>query len=614
MNKKISLVLFCLFTFFLFNLNCYAYDYDILNYDIDIVVNENNLLKIKETIEVNFNEYRHGIYRTIPLVNDVTRIDGSHEKNRVVISNVKVNENFSKFRENGEIKLQIGDADNTIIGDKTYVISYDYFLGNDKNVNYDELYYNIIGTSWDTEIKNVSFKITMPKSFDVSKLGFTHGKYLSSFSDGIDYSLDGKVIKGFYSNILMPGEALTVRLELDEGYFIKDTWQNHISELFWYIVPVIFVFISYCLWNKYGRDEQVVETVEFYPPKGCNSLDVAYLYKGYVNSKDTISLLIYLANKGYVKIEETDDDKFVITKIKDYDGDNKEESLFLKGLFKKGDSVKKSDLENDFYRTINKVVGSISNLKNHNLIFEKMSYVVRFFIFCMMFITLIFSTIFSYLNYRQFDYIGVVLLWAFVISIISILVGKIFDHFNSKFSLVCTIIIELFVVFFALMIMYNYDFYGFYDVVYSIGLVISYISFIFLFLFYLIITKRTNYGVEILGKLRGFKTFLETAEKDRLEALVMDNPSYFYDILPYTYVFDLSKVWIDQFEDIAIEPPNWYVGSSNFNVLSFGDSLERTVNSATTAMTSTPQSDYSGGGSGGGFSGGGSGGGGGGSW
>ncbi|MCI5521062.1 MAG: DUF2207 domain-containing protein, partial [Tenericutes bacterium] len=48
--------------------------------------------------------------------------------------------------------------------------------------------------------------------------------------------------------------------------------------------------------------------------------------------------------------------------------------------------------------------------------------------------------------------------------------------------------------------------------------------------------KRTKYGNEMLGKLKGFKNFLETVEKEKLESLVMENPNYFYDILPYTYV------------------------------------------------------------------------------
>ena len=44
--------------------------------------------------------------------------------------------------------------------------------------------------------------------------------------------------------------------------------------------------------------------------------------------------------------------------------------------------------------------------------------------------------------------------------------------------------------------------------------------------------KRTEYGTEVLGRLRGFRTFLQTAEKDRLETMVEREPQYFYNILP----------------------------------------------------------------------------------
>ena len=121
--------------------------------------------------------------------------------------------------------------------------------------------------------------------------------------------------------------------------------------------------------------------------------------------------------------------------------------------------------------------------------------------------------------------------------------------------------------------------------------------------------KRTPYGNEILGKIRGFKRFLETAEKEKLEAMVMENPTYFYDILPYTYVLGISDKWISQFETIALQAPDWYSSTNSFNVTTFGSFMNSTMYSAKTAMISSPSES-----SGGGSSGGGSGGGGGGSW
>lgn len=157
------------------------------------------------------------------------------------------------------------------------------------------------------------------------------------------------------------------------------------------------------------------------------------------------------------------------------------------------------------------------------------------------------------------------------------------------------------------------------DVMYLITYIIGIISIAVLILFAKIMPKRTPYGNEMLGKLRGFKRFLETAEKPQLEALVNENPEYFYNILPYTYSLGVSEVWMNQFETIAMQAPDWYVGYDTFSMYEFNHFMNDTMRSAQIAMSASPSSDSGGsssGGSssGGGSSGGGSGGGGGGSW
>ena len=123
----------------------------------------------------------------------------------------------------------------------------------------------------------------------------------------------------------------------------------------------------------------------------------------------------------------------------------------------------------------------------------------------------------------------------------------------------------------------------------------------------------------MLGKIRGFKRFLETARKEELEILVEENPSYFYDILPYTYVLGVSSKWIKKFETMNLRSPDWYDSANAFTVSDFGRSINNAFNTTNSAMSSSPSSSGSssgggGGSSGGGFSGGGSGGGGGSSW
>ncbi|MGL5934223.1 MAG: DUF2207 family protein, partial [Cetobacterium sp.] len=134
---------------------------------------------------------------------------------------------------------------------------------------------------------------------------------------------------------------------------------------------------------------------------------------------------------------------------------------------------------------------------------------------------------------------------------------------------------------------------------------------------------KTDYGRQILGRVLGFKRFLETAEKNKLELLLKDNPAYFYNILPYTIVLGVSELWADKFKELVVEPPQWYGGGSGignvFLLSTFMRGFNKSVGALNDNMLSSPKSatNYGGGGGssvGGGSSGGGAGGGGGGSW
>lgn len=623
MNRKIINLLFCIFTFFLFSLNCYANDYDITKYDVEIVVDEHNKYSIKENIDTYFNVSKHGIVRRIPLYNNIIRQDGTRERNRVLISNVHVNEEFASSRENNNYVLKIGSADKTLTGKHSYSISYDYDIGLDKNNKYDELYFNIIGTEWDTNISNVTFKITMPKEFDASKLGFSYGEYGESNTDNISYDVDGNVITGSFDRTLLAGEGLNVRLELPEGYFIRKSVSSSLLECWYYIIPILGVLFSYLIWKKYGKDDQVVDIVSFYPPENMNSLDVAFAKKGSVNSNDAVSLLVYLASKGYIKIVEDKKSKsrFTIQKVKEYDGNNKEEELFFRGLFKKvWDSISSDELNESFYLTINSILTKKNSTANRKEIFNNKSSNKRYILFLFMLITSSLSTIIPALGYKLSDVIFSIIICNLIGIVALIIVAIIYDNNCTKKGLNSALGFAFFFV--LALAVANFTIIGFeyiyYDTVYLIGFILCMVCTYLIYFFYLIVTKRTEYGNKVLGEVNGFKKFLETAEKDKLESLVHDDPSYFYNILPYAYVLGVSDAWIKQFEGIAIAPPDWYESADTFDYYRFNRSLNRTIHSASRVMNSVPHSSggsSSGGGfSGGGFSGGGSGGGGGSSW
>lgn len=613
---KLSFMLCIFFSLFaICNISKAANGYTIKTYDVKMVVNEDNTFDITETITTDFTQSKHGIYRKIPTKNTVNRVDGTSSKNRAKITNIKVNEKFSTTTENGYKVIKIGDANKTLTGEHTYVISYTYDIGKDKLKDADELYYNLIGTEWDTTINYLTFTIQMPKKFDKEKLGFSAGTYGSTNSSSVEYIVDDNRIEGFYTGFLRQGEGLTVRLTLPEGYFVRGSGNADGYVIGVIIVSIIFVVISAILWKIYGRDNKVVETVEFYPPEGMNSAELSFLYNGNVDDKGIISLLIYLANKGYLKIEDLGTksfsygNNFRITKLKEYAGNNENERIFFNGLFKRKNSVTNEDLYDRFYTTIDKIKRRINSKENKKKIFEPSSTKNIVWLVLMCIVIFILITVKPVIEYGDPESMIFALLFpaigfGFALGMI---LGKT-KVFEKIFGLFWGIFFGG--VPWALMVLPILIDEPKYFALYAIGLICVAIIIFFI----KIMPKRTPYGNEVLGKIKGFKGFLEVAEKEQLEELVSQNPQYFYYILPYTYALGVSDKWVKQFETIAIQEPNWYYSQTGFSVSSFGTFMSSTMKSAQNTMTSSPSSSGGGGSSGGGFSGGGSGGGGGGSW
>lgn len=617
-------------------------DYVIDKYNVDIIVNENNSLDITENISVYFNKEKHGIVRIIPYKNEISRLNGTNSQVLGQISNIEINDNYTQKKENKSLYLYIGSKEKTKIGSQNYKIKYTYNLGKDVSNDYDELYFNIIGTNWDTVIGNVTFSITMPKDFDSSKLGFSSGPYGSTENDKIIYQLDGNKIIGNYNGILDINNGITIRCELPEGYFVNEKYEIQIDDLIVFIMPLIFLFISIMTWYFSGKDNKIVETVEFYPPENLNSLEIAYLYKGYVTDEDVISLLIYLACKGYIKISEEEvnllfskQKEIKITYQKDYDGNNINEYLFLQGLFLcknnfnlhnlKDNEVSSVDLYNSFYKTVDKIKDKINNKENKFTIFKKNSLGKRKYIIFMMIISYLIINLYllgDISNSLFFDLVFPLVGFIFMIKMVFGPTQTIYVNGVPKRSKILT---KLFGIVFGLLfggIIWYKDVFSLLkqNQIFLIEYFWGLICILGMFICFKFMPKRTTYGLKVLGKIKGFKHFLETAEKDKLNLLVNENPSYFYDILPYAYVLGVSNKWIKNFEGIILKAPQWYDSTDNFDYITFSSFINSTMHIAQDSMTSKPYDSSNSGGSsddgssGGGSSGGGSGGGGGSSW
>jgi uncharacterized membrane protein len=142
--------------------------------------------------------------------------------------------------------------------------------------------------------------------------------------------------------------------------------------------------------------------------------------------------------------------------------------------------------------------------------------------------------------------------------------------------------------------------------------------------FYHLLKAPTLLGRKIMDKIDGFKMYLGVAEKDRLESIKepTKTPELFETFLPFAIALNVENTWAEKFSDVLESikdesqtySPGWYSGAgwSTLGAAGFSTSLASSFSSTISSSSTAPGS--SSGGSSGGFSGGGGGGGGGGGW
>jgi Predicted membrane protein (DUF2207). len=128
-----------------------------------IKINKDSSILVKESILYDFgSEFKHGIYRTIPVKN-------------IKIKVLEVTDEFNnpyQFKtriRNGILTIQIGDSQKTIAGQHQYNITYQVFNALNFLKDHDELYWNVIGNDWKIPILKAEAEITFPEKIPSDK-------------------------------------------------------------------------------------------------------------------------------------------------------------------------------------------------------------------------------------------------------------------------------------------------------------------------------------------------------------------------------------------------------------------------------------------------------------
>ena len=553
-----------------------ASNFIITDYDIDMVVNEDDTYTITETIDVHFTYPSHGIYRSIPYRTTLIR-DGQESTFYGKVRDFQMLSGQKWKKEaSDEFNIRIGDPDKYESTDTTYKFSYVFDMRGDHLSGADEVYYNMIGTNWEAQsIDHVSFKVTFPKDIDASKVWVKTGSQTE-----VPFESEGsRIIKGdTYENTL---GGLTVRAVLPEGYFTKEAGTSKMPFYVLFVLLLLAAVIGFALWRKYGRDPKLIETAEFYPPKGLSAPEVGYLDEGAISGNHVISMLLSLADKGYLKITEIEvpsgifkkkmKTDYEISMVKEYDGDVIGESTFMEDLFENGarSSVTAKELTNNFYKTVNVIKNQITSHYEGKLYDEKakgFAWVLR----CISVAGVIALVIISRLS------TGAPMLEGGIISGIMLLVFQIsppiagFAGLSSWVNANKGSAIGRFFGFilWAGLILVGWFLAIIFETVMGPQIAFFLIGMLLCFAVMFmgaLCERKTDFYADILGKIRGYKNFLQVAEKDRMEQLAEEDPSYFYKNLAFAFALGVTSVYAKHFAGLAQQPPEWYVTTHDYS-------------------------------------------------
>jgi uncharacterized membrane protein YgcG len=547
-------------------------DYYIKDYFVDLRLEKNGKIKITELLRIHFNVPRHGIYRDLPLEYNVpSNVWGSFLDqlffHKLFIDDIEVrNHPFKKQSFGTGVRLKIGDKDKFVHGEQLYQISYTIENGLLHGDNQTELYWNLIGDYISEEVQHAGFKITLPEGIQIQAgdINVWTGKYGAREQD-VNYELKNGIITGETTESLGRNKAMTVSIRMPSNAVAKfpayRLWFYHLKFLF---IPVLLILGFWYIWWNHGRDTRLADMVGYLPPKNMDPALAGFAIDIKANKRDALALIPYFGANGFLKVDHKKN----------------------KGIFSEDEITlyKLKDLPSNapahqkvFFNALfkNRDIVALSSLKEkfHSNLLQTLDSIGDTVLSSDYFIP---KTVSIYRNS----------IW---IVIVLGIINAVFCFFAGRF------------VFLALSLM--------------IAAILAWFSYLHL--------KRSQTGDEKLKEINGFRKFIRLAEKDKLNFLVKEDPSYFDKTLPYAIAFDCADEWSEKFKGLTLPAPQWYTSNvpyynsmSGFNAADFNKAMSTSLDEMRTVMSSVPSSSGSSGssGGGGGFSGGGFGGGGVSSW
>jgi len=343
-------------------------------FDVDITINADGSFDVVEKQEIQFmgGPFTFG-YRDIST------------KNTEAITDIQVGDvNGAYEQDNSEAPgtFHIEDRgssiyvkwffDKTTNAARTFFISYRVIGGLRYYNDGDQLWWKAVYADRPAEVKSSVVTVKAPPAATIENMD-------AYFAKADMQLLDKQTAQFTAKEPIPPGQPLEVRVQFTHGVVAGTAaaWQakaeqeqttsrwRTVINIFVMMLALMLFFLApvalYLLWYKWGRDPNPQIAPEYLPepPSNLPPGMVGALVDEKADTRDVLASIVDMARRGYLHIEELDEDDdsgyssrdFLYTKLREPDDDLREyEAYLLKKLFNKEHDRKLSELKNSFYK------------------------------------------------------------------------------------------------------------------------------------------------------------------------------------------------------------------------------------------------------------------------
>lgn len=525
--------------------------YEIAKYEYYADVDKTHTYTVSENITVNFPDSIDKIQFTMP--------EGNFRMTDITVDDMP----YQISTRGVENYLDIRDQSLLVKGEHTFHIKYTIKEFEDRDTAEDHLYIDVLQHGWMKPITAIDIKVHLPEDFDWGALEYYAGQFgVQNMSTKLNYYADHASGVVTVSGKYIPENfGITLKATLDDGYWegaLDGSW----AIKYIMILALVVALIIFIMWLIGGRDPKVEKTKQIHPIEGITPVEMGYVFIGRVRIRDIIALILYMGIKGYLKISEFAPKRYQLIRLNDPVGEAKFIRTAYDTLFEDVPKERGVDIR-DMYPQLRRVKKTISDsiadgfTKSDMLAYTPLSRIFRIIG------TAVVSVSIGVVCALKYSYAYMPISWveSFIVTVASALalmfLCKQFDRYYYSEEKEFTRRLIALAILFAIVPIYV----GARTVSVTgnwLAGIIPTVLALFSALMIILMRARAKGNAELASRFLQLRHHIYHPEAKDIAANVFEDINYYYEIVPYAYLFSGLEAWAISFLTLDVPEPDWY--------------------------------------------------------